>query len=171
MGTASPLKASRTRTWYGSSPGLPSFVLEREAGVAEFDIAVGAALFAIGDVGEPFAAGGDVDDGRVDFVEADVVELEGVGGEGAGAEADVADADAAGRAIGVEVIEHDADAAVRGVIGGRHAAALGRDELRAVDRGAVQQDKFLVGGVFWSGFFDGEGAEEVAAFVDDAFAA
>ena len=87
---------------------------------------MGAAVAAIGDVGEPLAAGRDVDDGRVDFVEADVVELQGIGGERAGAEADVADADAAGRAIGVEVIEHDADAAGCGVVGGRHAAAFGR---------------------------------------------
>ena len=57
---------------------------------------------------------------------------------------EVADADAAGGTIGVEVIEHDADAAGRGVIGGGHAAEFGRGELRAVDRGAVQQDEFVV---------------------------
>ena len=45
----------------------------------------------------------------------------------------------------------------------------GDDELRAVERGAVQQDEFVVWRVFWVGFADGECAEEIAALVDDAF--
>src|SRR4051812_17023172 len=98
---------------------------------------MGTALFAVGNVREPFAAGRDVNDGRVDLVEGDGVELEGVGGQGAGAQADVSDANAARRTIGVEVIEDDTDAAGCGVVGGGQAAEFGRGELGAVDGGAV----------------------------------
>ena len=66
-----------------------------------------------------------------------MVEFQRVRGECASAEADVADADSAGRPIGAEVIQHDADSAGRAVIRGGLAAAFGRCELRAVERGAV----------------------------------
>src|SRR4051812_5681025 len=146
------------------------FALECEASIAEFDVTMGAACFAVGNVGEPLAAGGNVDDGWVDFVKDDSVELLGVGREGSGAEADVADADSPGGSIVMEIIEDDAHTTVRGVISGGHDAEFGRGELLAVDGGAVQQDKFFVRGVFKDGLFDREGAEEVSTFVDDAVA-
>ncbi len=47
--------------------------MEREAGVAEANVALSAALAAIVQVGEPASAFGDFQDSRVDFVERDGV--------------------------------------------------------------------------------------------------
>src|ERR1700759_4516163 len=122
-----------------------------------------APLPAIGSGGETLAAGRDIDDGRVNLIEADVVELAGVGGECAGAEADVADADAAGWPVFVEEIEDGADTAVRGVVGGGQRGTFAVAELRAVDRGAVQQGELVGVAVWLTCFLDSEGAEKVAA--------
>src|SRR5689334_23294389 len=124
---------------------------------------MGAALAAVGDVGEKLAAGRDIDDRGIDLVEADVVQLAGVCRERAGAEADVADSNAAGRAVFVEEVEHPADAAVRGIVRRGQLAAFAVAELRAVDRGAVEQSE-LVGVTAWlTCFLNSESTEKVAA--------